>query len=180
MPELKKVTFGFLEMEYFWHNERSDTCGSRISKSSVGPDWAWLQNPTILYAYEDVGVPKFQQNAEWQNLADVEKRFDAINSAVAVLKDQDLAVRLQKEGGVCTFMGDTERGFVLLLWVGKTPNEVAESINAEERKFTTRSAQDILFNSLKILYISVGEEHTRLILESCFAKAKSEVASRSS
>ena len=81
------------------------------------------------------------------------------------LRDDRLANRLRKSGGVFTVLGDSQKAFAVLLWVGKTSKEVRKSLDdlqqSAQRDLATQTLQEALKEAIKVM----GSERTRSVVD---------------
>jgi hypothetical protein len=182
----------FLDEEYVSHDERRDRCASFIDKDNVD-QFEWLGNPVVLYMDEDIilkpeeyvdeyGAYRNKKTGERIYL-DTELKYTELKSIKGVrarLKDRKLVAALERDGGTCVTMPDSDHEMILLFWVGKTHGEVERIIFGEETRFRNEEALDQLNGAMLALLKNLDAKQLKSVVLStmneAIAKDKNEKA----
>lgn len=143
---LTAIDSEYINDKLTWFSEGSDSEGVRLQEEFVCDSLPG--EPLVLFAFRDFklvepeGNAIYIKNARFHIAHEFEKSVGSLglrgsnNSCRASLvkfckqiRDDRLAERLRRSGGVFTVLGDSCRAFVVLLWVGKTPKEVRKSLD---------------------------------------------------
>ena len=141
MSTLIVMCHEYLEVDCRWHDERHDRTGTYASSLGIG---LGEPMPIVLKAFEDL---LFEENlavltssgriklasrlriAFGGSMNPGEWRRVNLKLACASLKDQDLAQKIEAQGGTCTVLDETDIGFYLMLWPGVTLKQVWNALN---------------------------------------------------
>lgn len=152
-PVSIRIESDFLGEEYVWYNESTDRSGCRIQK---GDDLNCLGNPVILYGKDDFDIPKI--GSAWERDREVIYSFNNVEKAASFIKDEGIRNKFLVEGGVFTNIDDWKRGFVALLWIGKTEKEVDKIIQIYHNESTLQTAKENLLKSVDTLIKFISKD----------------------
>jgi hypothetical protein len=138
-----------------------------------------LHNPVVLYCNEDIsfyaGEGINDQRSREALLEKIEdEEFLTIDGIEKRFKDQNLVESIRNNGGVIYSLEDRDHWRVILVWAGKTQEEVETIVNADADWYVAADARDALYEAVKVLYKRYSKEQLKLEVEELYDKLVNE------